>query len=226
MRIAVLGTGMVGQALAARFAELGHTVSIGTRDPQATWARTEPDAFGNPPLRTWSAANPAVAIVTFGEAAAGADLLVNATAGQHSVAALSAVDRADLQGAVLLDVANLLDFSAGFPPHVAVDDTQSLAEQIAAAFPGLRVVKSLCTMTAPVMVQPQLVGGGDHSVFVSGDDPAAKQVVLDLLAELGHRDVIDLGGLSTARGQELLLPMWLRLLGALGTGMFQWKIVR
>jgi predicted dinucleotide-binding enzyme len=216
----------VGQALAARFVDLGHEVTIGSRDPDAALARTEPDGMGNPPLRTWSAANPAVRIATFADAARGADLLVNATAGQHSVAAIGTIADDDRAGAVLLDVANLLDFSAGFPPHVAVDDQQSLGEQIAQAFPTLRVVKSLCTMNAAIMVQPHLVAGGEHTAFVSGDDPAAKELIAGLLAAIGHRDVVDLGGLATARGQELLLPMWLRLMAALGTPLFQWKVQR
>jgi predicted dinucleotide-binding enzyme len=107
-----------------------------------------------------------------------------------------------------------------------VKDTDSLAEQIQRAFPDLRVVKALNTLTAALMVHPELVGGGAHTVFVSGDDAQAKQAVTDLLGELGHRDVIDLGALSTARGTEMLLPLWVRLMAALGTPMFQLKVVR
>ena len=70
MNIAVLGTGMVGQALAGRLHELGHTVAVGTRDPQATLARTEPDGMGNPPFATWHATHPGVALATFADAAA------------------------------------------------------------------------------------------------------------------------------------------------------------
>jgi 8-hydroxy-5-deazaflavin:NADPH oxidoreductase len=88
------------------------------------------------------------------------------------------------------------------------------------------VVKSLNTMTAAVMVDPGRVGGGNHSVFVSGDDAEAKQTVVDLLESIGHTDVIDLGELSTARGAEMYLPLWLRMMGALGTPFFNIKVVR
>ena len=88
------------------------------------------------------------------------------------------------------------------------------------------MVKTLNTMTAALMVNPGLAAGGDHSVFVSGNDAAAKQTVIDLLKSIAHTDVIDLGDLSTARGTEMLLPIWLRLMGALGTPMFNFKIAR
>jgi 8-hydroxy-5-deazaflavin:NADPH oxidoreductase len=135
--------------------------------------------------------------------------------GGVSLAALDAVGADNLAGKVVLDIANALDFCAGFPPSLLVQDTDSLAEQIQAAFPQARVVKSLNTMTAALMVNPGLVSGGDHSVFVSGNDADAKKIVTGLLAGLGHGDVIDLGEISTARGAEMLMPIWLRLMGAL-----------
>ena len=114
---------------------------------------------------------------------------------------------------MLLDISNPLDGSQGFPPTLFVKDTDSLAEQLQRAFPAARVVKSLNTMTAAVMVDPGRVSGGEHSVFVSGDDEEAKQTVASLLEDFGHTDVIDLGDLSTARGAEMYLPLWLRLMG-------------
>jgi predicted dinucleotide-binding enzyme len=81
-------------------------------------------------------------------------------------------------------------------------------------------------MNAHLMTDPRQLADGDHSVFVSGDDPAAKQAVTQLLHDLGHTDVIDLGDLSTARAAEMLLPVWLRLYGALGTPVFNFKVVR
>ena len=226
MKIAVLGTGMVGQAVAARLAALGHEATVGTRDPQATLARTEPDGMGNPPFSAWHAEHPEVRIATFAEAAEQADLVVNATNGGVSIDVLNQAGTANLAGKVLLDIANPLDFSQGFPPTLFVKDTDSLGETIQRTFPDVQVVKALNTMTAAVMVDPGLVAGGDHSVFVSGDDEAAKRTVIDLLTSIGHTDVIDLGDLSTARGTEMLLPIWLRLMGALGTGMFNFKIAR
>lgn len=226
MKIAVLGTGTVGRTLAGKLSELGHDVVVGTRDPEATVSRSEPDAMGNPPFPVWQADHPTVGLASFAEAATGAELVVNATGGAGSVEALTQAGAANLAGKVLLDVANPLDFSQGFPPSLLVKDTDSLAEQIQRAFPEANVVKSLNTMTAALMVDPARVGGGDHSAFVSGDDAAAKQVVADLLTSMGHRDVIDVGDLSTARGTEMLLPLWVRLMGALGTPYFNVKIVR
>jgi predicted dinucleotide-binding enzyme len=226
MNIAVLGTGTVGRTIAGKLAELGHEVVVGTRDPQATLARTDPDAMGNPPYAAWQADHPAVRLAPFAEAAALGELVVNATGGGGSLDALRQAGADNLAGKVLLDVSNPLDFSQGFPPSLFVKDTDSLAEQIQRAFSGARVVKSLNTMTAAVMVDPGLAGGGDHSVFVSGDDPGAKQAVVSLLEDFGHTDVIDLGDLSTARGAEMYLPLWLRLMGAVGTPFFNIKVVR
>jgi predicted dinucleotide-binding enzyme len=226
VKIAVLGTGIVGRTMAARFADLGHEVAIGTRDPQATLARSEPDAMGNPPFPAWRADHEGIALRTFAEAAAQADVVVNATSGGASVDVLTQAGAANLAGKVLIDIANPLDFSQGFPPTLFVKDTDSLGEQIQRAFPDAKVVKTLNTMTAALMAEPARAAGGDHSVFVSGNDDAAKKTVVDLLHGLGHTDVIDLGDLSTARGTEMLLPVWLRLMGALGTPMFNFKIAR
>lgn len=226
MKIAVLGTGMVGQALAGRLDELGHDVTVGTRDPEATLGRTAPDGMGNPPLRAWLPAHPTVALATYADATADAELVVNATSGHASLPALEAAGADNLDGKVILDIANPLDFSRGMPPTLFVKDEDSLGERIQAAFPEARVVKALNTLTADLMVHPKDLAGGDHSVFVSGNDDDAKAVVTGLLRDFGHTDVIDLGDLSTARGSEMLLPIWLRLMGALGTHLFNVKVVR
>jgi predicted dinucleotide-binding enzyme len=226
MKIAVLGTGGVGQALAGRLAGLGHEVTIGTRDVAATLARTEPDAMGNPPYAEWAAGHAAVQLANFAEAAAESELIVNATNGAASLAVLEAAERVNLAGKVLLDIANPLDFSQGFPPSLFVSNTDSLGERIQAAFPELKVVKSLNTMNAFLMADPRQLAGGDHSVFVSGNDAEAKKTVSGLLESFGHTDVIDLGDISTARGTEMLLPIWTRLYSALNNPTFNFKIVR
>lgn len=217
MRIAVLGTGMVGRALAEGLAGLGHQVAIGTRDPQTSLGRTEADGFG-----TWIAGHQELAVDAFAAAADGAELVVNALNGQGSAEGIAAARVAD--GTVLLDVANPLDFSNVMPPTLFVSNTDSLAEQLQRTFPGLRVVKSLNTMTANLMVHPGQLD--EFSTFVCGDDPDAKQLVNDLLVALGHRDVIDIGPLSSARGTESLMPLWLRLWGVVGSANFAFKVVR
>ena len=225
MDIAVLGTGMVGQALAGRLHALGHGVTVGTRDPQATLARSTPDQAGGPPFSAWHAEHPGVRLATFADAVADADLVVNAASGAATREVLDGVGEEGLAGKVLLDISNPLDFSAGFPPTLSVKDTDSLAEQVQRAFPRTKVVKALNTLTATLMVDPAALGASS-TVFVSGDDANAKATVVGLLESFGHDDVIDLGPLETARGTEMLLPLWLGLMNALGTAQFNLKVVR
>lgn len=205
------GTGMVGRTLAPAFAALGHEVRVGTRDPGTTAARGD-----------WDLDLP---LLPYPEVAVGADLVVNATNGQASLAALEAVGGDALAGRVLLDVANPLDFSHGFPPTLAVKDTDSLAEQIQRAFPQARVVKSLNTVNCQVMVDPSRLAG-DTTMFVAGDDAGARTSVVALLQALGWRDVIEFEELSAARGMEMWLPLWVRLMGRLGTADFNLRVVR
>jgi len=225
MRYAVLGTGVVGRTIAAKLGSLGHEVTVGTRDPQATLARTEPDGYGNPPISQWQAAHQQVPLQTFADAAAWAETIVNTTAGAGSLQALEAAGAANLAGKVLIDVANPLDFSAGMPPSLNPVNTDSLGEQIQRAFPDALVVKSLNTMNCQIMVEPSRVAG-EHTVFVSGDDTGAKKRVTELLVSFGWPEtcVIDLGDITTARGTEMLLPIWLRLWGTLGHADFNFHI--
>jgi predicted dinucleotide-binding enzyme len=223
MRIAVLGTGLVGRALAARLSELGHDVCLGTRDPAATRATTDADGHLTETAR-WVHTHPEVPLLTFAEAADRSELAINATNGSVSLLALEAT-RGHLDGKVLLDVSNPLDFSGGFPPTLFVKDTDSLGEQIQAAFPDVRVVKTLNTMNASLMVHPEELSEA-HTVFVSGNERAAKQDTVELLRQLGHEDILDLGDITTARGTEMYLPLWLRTMQALGTASFNVRIIR
>jgi 8-hydroxy-5-deazaflavin:NADPH oxidoreductase len=227
MKIAVLGTGMVGRALAGRLSQLGHEVTVGTRDVADTLARTEPDRMGNPPFGQWQAQNAGVQLAALADAAADAEVVVNATAGATSLAALDAAGGSNLAGKVLVDVANPLDFSQGMPPVLSPASTDSLGEQIQRAHPQARVVKTLNTMSAAVMVDPARLADS-HEVFVAGDDEAAKAAVRGLLRELGWPDanILDLGGIRAARGLEMYLALWLSLLGSLGTSEFNLKLVR
>ena len=225
MKIAVLGTGTVGRTLAGGLAGLGHSVVLGTRDPQETFARSGPDAMGAPPFSEWHAANQEIPLETFAEAAAASELVVNATNGAGALSALGFAGSANLYRKVLVDVSNALDFSQGMPPVLNPVNTDSLGERIQRSFPDARVVKTLNTMNAGLMVDPGRLAGGDHSVFVSGDDAEAKETVTGLLQELGHRDIVDLGDITTARGAEMMMPVWLRLYSVLGTLDVNIKIV-
>lgn len=218
MKIAVLGTGAVGRALAGRFAELGHEVAVGTRDPAATLARGGDYA-------AWAAERPGIGLASFADAAAHADLVVNASSGTHSLAALEAAGASNLAGKVLLDVANEMTPADGLPV-VGANETDSLGERIQRAFPEARVVKTLNTMNCDVMANPAIVADGDHTVFVSGEDAEAKRVATALLEQMGHTDVLDLGGIESARGVETALAFWLRVRLALGHNRFNFKIAR
>jgi len=205
----VIGTGSAGRQLADGFRRIGHDVVVGTRDPEATRQREE-----------WSGSD--LPLAALADVATGADLVVNVTNGNASLEALAEVD---LDGLVLVDVANPLDFSAGFPPTLSVKDTDSLAEQIQRAHPEARVVKALNTVTASVMVDPGSLPE-QTTIFLAGDDAAARETVRALLAELGWVDIVEFPGLDAARGLEMWLPLWVRLMGALGTAEFNLRLVR
>ncbi|MEV4927800.1 NADPH-dependent F420 reductase [Streptomyces roseoverticillatus] len=237
MKIAVLGTGAVGRAHAARLTGLGHEVTMGTRNVVATMARTGPDAMGTAPFATWIEAHPSISLAGFTAAAARADLLINATAGHTTLGTLTAIGSGNLSGKVLLDTATPNDFTTpvavpmpspwGTPsPILSPAVTDSLAEQIQRSFPETRVVKAVNTLAAHLMADPAALEDGDHTVFVSGDDTAAKQQVHELLTAYGWRDVIDLGGLTTARATEMIQPLYLALTGVLGHEHFNLKVVR
>lgn len=227
MKVGVIGTGVVGQTIAGKLSELGNDVVIGTRDVRAAKERTQPGAFGNPSFADWLAGHPNVRLETFAGAAAHGDVVINATNGVNSLAALKAAGEANLGNKVLIDIANPLDFSKGMPPSLTVCNTDSLGEQIQRAFPRAKVVKTLNTVNAFVMVDPGKVAGGDHDLFVCGNDPEAKATVTGWLKSwFGWKNVIDLGDMTNARGAEMVLPIWVRLMGALKTPMFNFKIAR
>ena len=214
MRIGILGTGVVGQTLGSGLTQLGHDVTLGSRsatnEKAAKWVREN---------------GPHARQGTFADAAEFGEIVFNCTSGNVSLDALRAAGEANLDGKTLVDVSNPLDFSKGFPPTLTVCNTDSVAEQIQAAFPGAKVVKTLNTMNAGVMVDPALVPG-DHDVFLSGNDAGAKAQVSDLLRSFGWRNIIDLGDITTARGVEMVLPLWLRLMGAFNSPIMNFHIAR
>ena len=227
MKVAVFGTGIVGQVIASRLAGLGQAVIMGTRDVDKTLARTKQDAFGNPPFPDWYQQHKGeVRLGTYREAASESEVIFNCTMGQSSIAALESAGTANLKGKVLIDVANPLDFSNGMPPTLSPGNTDSLGELIQRTFPDVKVVKTLNTMNCYLMVNPALVAE-DHTAFVSGNDSAAKETVKDILEEFGWKahNILDLGDITTSRGTEQLLPIWLRLYGLLKNPMFNFKVV-
>ncbi len=216
MKIAVLGTGMVGNAIAGKLVALGHDVKMGSRtannEKAAEWVK---------------GAGKGASQGTFADAATHGALVFLCTQGAVALEVLNAAGKDNLAGKVLIDVSNPLDFSKGMPPSLFTRSDESLAEQIQRAFPATGVVKSLNTVSAPVMVDPSRVNGRDHDMFVSGNDAAAKGRVIEILKGwFGWKTVHDLGDITTARGTEMYMMLWLRLWGSLQTPDFNIKIVR
>lgn len=225
MKIAVLGTGMVGKTIAQRLNNLGHNVIMGTRSVAETLEK--PLKEGQESMAAWLSNTKGIRLETFDKATAEAEIVFNCTSGQASLAALEAAGANNLAGKVLIDIANPLDFSQGMPPTLNPVNDDSLSEQIQKAFPESRVVKTLNTMTASVMVNPALLQG-PHTVFLSGNDADAKDAAKELLTQFGWKaeNMLDLGDISTARGTEMFLPLWIRMWGALGTAQMNIHIQR
>ena len=226
MRIGILGTGIVGQTLGLKLVQLGYSTMLGTRDPsnldepkgRGPGARTLRDWF----TETGSGAN----VGTFSDAASHGEIVINALSGVASLDVLRTVGEAHLNGKTLMDISNPIDVSGGFPLTLFVKDTDSLGEILQREFPDVRLVKTLNTMSAALMVNPALVGNGDHTVFLSGNDAVAKAQVAGLLRDLGWHDILDLGDISTARGTEMMLAIGHAVMRALSPKETAFKVVR
>jgi len=214
VRIGILGTGVVGQTIGGKLVSLGHDVKLGSRT-----ATNEKAAKWVDQQRSRASQG------TFADAASFGEIVFNCTSGMVSLEALKAAGAANLAGKVLVDVSNPLDFSHGMPPTLSVCNSDSIGEQIQRTFPDAKVVKTLNTINTAVMVDPSLVPG-DHDVFVGGNDADAKLRVTELLRSFGWRTIIDLGDISSARGTEMLLPIWLRLMGTFKGPTFNFHIAR
>lgn len=218
MKIAVLGTGMVGDTIGSRLVELGHEVKMGSRTAD------------NEKARAFVAKHQAGASAgTFADAAAFGEIIFNCTAGAGSVEALKMAGEANINGKIIVDIANPLDFSKGMPPSLipSLSNTNSLGEEIQKIFPATKVVKTLNTMWCGLMVNPAMINGGDHTNFICGNDADAKQQVKTLLQAFGwkNENILDLGDISSSRGTEAVLPVWLRIWTATQNGAFNLKVV-
>lgn len=215
MKVGILGTGMVGSTIGTKLVKLGHDVTMGSRTKD------------NPKGADWVKANGSKATQgTFADAAAFGEILFNCTHGMASLEVMKQAGTQNLKGKILVDVANALDFSKGMPPSLSVCNTDSLGEQIQRAFPDVKVVKALNTVNCSLMVNPSLVKG-DHDLFICGNDAPAKAKVVDILKNwFGWKSVIDLGDITAARATEMLLPIWVRLMGLYQSPNFNFKIVK
>ncbi len=216
MKIAVLGTGMVGDAIGSKLIELGHIVMMGSRtednEKAIAFASKHPDKASNG---------------TYSDAAAFGELIFNCTAGVGAIEALNMAGENNLNGKILIDISNPLDFSKGMPPTLSIVNNNSLGEEIQKAFPQVKTVKALNTMWCGLMVNPAIVNGGDHSTFLCGNDADAKEKVKEILKSFGWLDknIQDLGDITKSRSTEMYLPLWLSIYGATNNGAFNIKIV-
>ncbi|MBX7051601.1 MAG: NAD(P)-binding domain-containing protein [Flavobacteriales bacterium] len=212
----VLGTGAVGQMIAGKLIDLGHEVLMGSRTMDNEKALKFAGSF---PGKSFNG--------LFADAFQFSDIVFNCTHGVASLDVLRSVGKENLRDKLLIDLSNPLDFSHGMPPTLSICNTSSLAESIQSEFPELKVVKALNTTWCGIMVNPGMIGGGDHNTFVSGHDESAKQRVKEILVSFGwmEKNILDLGDLTAARGMEMYLPLWLRIWGATKNGAFNVKIV-
>lgn len=216
MKIAVLGTGMVGDTIGSKLIDLGHEVFMGSR----TASNEKAKAFE-------AKHNVRAKAGKFSEAASYGDILFNCTAGAGSINALEMADERNIAGKIIVDISNPLDFSHGNPPILSLSNTSSLGEEIQKRFPDTRVVKALNTMWCGLMVNPSVINEGDHNTFICGNDYSAKEKVKEILMSFGWKgkNILDLGDITSARGMEMYLPLWLRIWGATKNGAFNIKIV-
>jgi predicted dinucleotide-binding enzyme len=222
MKIAILGTGSVGQAFAERLTGLGHEVMMGTRN---VLDKKQDDKFSD-----YLVKHPYLKLSTLAEAAAFGSVVLNVLKGAITLVALENIGQEVLNDKILIDISNPLDFSKGMPPSLIpeLSNTNSLGEEIQKRLPNTKVVKTLNTMWNGIMINPNLIGNGDHVNYICGNDNAAKSKVISFLNELGWKNesILDLGDITAARATEATLPIWLRVYGATQNGAFNFKIVK
>ncbi|MGI0130007.1 MAG: NADPH-dependent F420 reductase [Thermoplasmata archaeon] len=206
MRVGILGSGPVGQALGAGFAAHGHEVRIGSKDPL------------KPELVAWKKATPGpVSTGTFADAAEFGELLVLCCLGEASIQVIDLAGPSHFDGKVLIDATNPLDFSRGMPPALFVGTTDSLGERHQRKLPDARVVKCFNIVPNSVMTLPR-VGGATPTMIIAGNDGAAKSTVIGVLKEFGWSGTVDIGPIEGARWLEALTALWVRV--AVGVGNF------
>ncbi|MBN2848722.1 MAG: NAD(P)-binding domain-containing protein [Coriobacteriia bacterium] len=192
MRVAVIGTGTVGRALASGLVAAGHTVALGTRDPErqdvAELAARYPDA---------------VRIADYRAAVIGAELVFLAVPGRLVLETVTTIGAEAFADAIIVDLTNPIVLTED-GAHSAFADDDSAAESIQRALPGARVVKALNQIEAAHMLAPESGGG---PVRIAGDDDGGKRVVAGLLESFGWT-VRDLGPLKRARPLERAAVEW------------------
>lgn len=208
MKIGILGTGGVGQTLAAKLDQSGHEVMIGTRNVTDTMARKTPDAFGNPPFSEWQAKNPGVKLGTFSDAAAFGEVIFLTTLGVATINVIDLAGKDNFSEKIVIDVTNPLDFSQGVPPKFTATLGNSLGEQIQTHIPRAKVVKAFNTIGAHITINAKREEG-TPDLLIAGNDPDAKKWVNELALKWGWNSTVDLGGIENAYWLETFAMLWI-----------------
>jgi 8-hydroxy-5-deazaflavin:NADPH oxidoreductase len=208
MKIGVLGTGGVGRTLAAKFAQEGNEVMIGTRNVDDTLAKDKPDGMGSPPYKEWQKQNQKIKLGTFEDAAKFGELIIIATFGDVAKNAIDLAGKENFSNKVVIDTTNPLDFSKGVPPKFTVTLESSLGEQIQNHIPDAKVVKAFNSIGAHIMVNPKREEG-DPDFFIAGNEVGAKDRVSEIAKSWGWKDVVDLGDISQSYWLEALAMIWI-----------------
>ncbi len=214
IKIGVLGTGMVGNAIGSKLIQLGYEVKMGSRTADNQKAAEWVSKTGSKSSQG-----------TFEDAAKFGELLFLCVKGEFASDVLKMAKEEYINNKIIIDLTNPLDFSKGMPPILFISNNDSLGEMLQRNFPKVNIVKSLNIVNCEVMVKPKITGG-DPTMFLCGNDSKAKEEVKKILKQFGWADIIDLGDISNARGLEMLLPIWLRTRNALHDFHFAFKIVR
>lgn len=221
MKISILGTGNVGQTFAEKLVSLGHSVMMGTRKVSETMERET--------FKSWFTNHSAIALEDMETAAAFGEIIINALNGSASLEAFESFASDRLSDKIILDLSNPLDFSKGFPPALIqkLQNVNSLGEELQKILPKSKVVKTLNTLWCGLMINPSLIGDGNHLNFICGNDQDAKEKVKALLNEFGwkNENILDLGNIDNARGTEAYLLLWTRIYAATNNGAFNIRIV-
>lgn len=220
MNIGVLGTGTVGEAIASALIAKGHDVIIGSRTAD------------NEKGKEWvKKAGKRAGLGTFDQTAHGSSLLFVCLNGEHTLKAVETIAPENLHHKIIIDLTNPLDFTQGMPPRIldGLGGHTSLGEEIQRRFPNSFVVKTLNTVNYKLMIDAREVNGGDHNLFLCGDNPEAKNKVMHFLVDNFHwkpNHFVDLGGIQQSRVLEAIVPFWVSVYQAMGTPLFNFKIVR
>jgi len=215
-KIGILGTGMVGTEIGTKLIELGYEVKIGSRSD------TNKNAL------EWVSQNGSQATTgTFDDAAEFGEIIFLCVKGNATLSVIKSLQSKSVNGKTIIDITNPLDFSKGMPPFLIPEyaNTNSLGEEVQKALKDANVVKTLNMVNCKVMINP-IRTGEEPTMFISGNNENAKSQVIKILKQFGWKDIIDLGDIVNARGMEMLLPLWLDILGKTNNPDFGFKIVK